>query len=261
MDSPGEWVDQGSPPDAKIALFCALFRGREDVFSLRFESRTTGKSGYQPACANQWLPGVCGKPRVKCSGCPHRRFPPLTDDVIRRHLTGLDDNGREFVIGVYPMLRDETCYLLAIDFDKSDWSGDMQAVLRTCLALNLPAAIERSRSGRGGHLWLFFQEALPAGLARRMGTCLLTETMERRPDVGLDSYDRLFPNQDTLPQGGLGNLIALPLQRRPRTFGNSVFLDEQLRPYKDQWAYLSTIHRIARPTWSGWCKTRSVVAE
>jgi superfamily II DNA or RNA helicase/very-short-patch-repair endonuclease len=246
MDSRVEWVDQGSPPDAKIALFRALFRGREDVFPRRFESRTTGKSGYQPACANQWLPGVCGKPRVKCSSCPHRRFLPLTDDVIRRHLTGLDDNGREFVIGVYPMLRDETCQFLAVDLDKSDWEQDVQAVLRTCLALNLPAAVERSRSGQGGHLWLFFQEALPAGLARRLGTYLLTETMERRPDIGLNSYDRLFPNQDTLPQGGLGNLIALPLQKRPRTLGNSVFLDEQWQPYEDQWAYLSTIRRIAR---------------
>ena len=144
------------------------------------------------------------------------------------------------------MLLDETCFFLAADLDKLHWQEDAQAVLETCRQLNLTAALERSRSGDGGHVWLFFNEAIPAGLARKVGSHLLTETMERRPDVGLDSYDRLFPNQDTLPQGGLGNLIALPLQKRPREFGNSVFLDEHGQPYPDQWAYLSTVPKLDR---------------
>ena len=146
---------------------------------------------------------------------------------IRWHLAGRDDAGRDFVMGVYPMLQDETCFFLAADFDKTHWQEDAAAVLETCRRMNLPAALERSRSGNGGHVWLFFEEAIPAALARRLGSHILTETMERRPDIGLDSYDRFFPNQDTLPQGGFGNLIALPLQKQPRELGNSVFLDER----------------------------------
>ena len=225
-------VHHRSPPEAKIALFRSLFRGREDVYPRRFESRKTGKAGYSPACANEWVRGVCEKPRVKCAECPHRRFLPVTDEVIRWHLSGQDDDGRDFVMGVYPMLQDETCFFLAADFDKTHWREDAEAVLQTCRALNLPAALERSRSGNGGHVWWFFAEAIPAALARRLGSHLLTETMERRPDIGLDSYDRFFPNQDTLPHGGFGNLIALPLQKGPRELGNSVFLDEQGHPHR-----------------------------
>ncbi|APR05398.1 TOTE conflict system archaeo-eukaryotic primase domain-containing protein [Thauera chlorobenzoica] len=224
-------VDRTSSPETKIALFRSLFRGREDVYARRFESRSTGKSGYAPACANEWVRGVCEKPRIKCAACPHRRLLPLTDDVIRWHLSGCDPAGEPFVAGVYPLFPDETCAFLAVDFDKADWCEDVKAFLEICRRVHLPAALERSRSGRGGHLWLFFEEALPAALARRLGSCLLTETMERRPDVGLDSYDRLFPNQDILPQGGFGNLIALPLQKGPREQGNSVFVDDLLEPW------------------------------
>ena len=236
-------VHHRSPPEAKIALFRSLFRGRDDVYPRRFESRKTGKSGYQPACANEWARGLCEKPKVKCAACPHRRFLPVTDDVIRWHLAGRDDDGRDFVMGVYPMLQDETCFFLAADFDKTHWQEDVGAFLETCRRMNLPAALERSRSGNGGHVWLFFAEAIPAALARRLGSHILTETMERRPDIGLDSYDRFFPNQDTLPQGGFGNLIALPLQKQPRELGNSVFLDEQCVPYPDQWAFLSGVRQ------------------
>ncbi len=239
-------VHHRSPPEAKIALFRSLFRGREDVYPRRFESRKTGKSGYQPACANEWARGLCEKPKVKCGACPHRRFLPVTDDVIRWHLAGREDDGRDFVMGVYPMLQDETCRFLAADFDKAHWQEDVAALLETCRRMDVTAALERSRSGNGGHVWLFFAEAIPAALARRLGSHILTETMERRPDIGLDSYDRFFPNQDTLPQGGFGNLIALPLQKQPRELGNSVFLDEQCVPYPDQWRYLSGVDRIAR---------------
>ncbi len=242
---PAAPVNHHSTPAAKIALFRLLFRGREDVYPRRFESRKTGKSGYSPTCANEWVRGVCEKPKVRCLDCPHRRFLPVTDEVIRWHLSGQDETGRDFTMGVYPMLLDETCFFLAADFDKEHWREDAAAFLETCRKLNLAAALERSRSGNGGHVWLFFEQAIPAGLARRLGAHILTETMERRPDIGLDSYDRFFPNQDTLPQGGFGNLIALPLQKRPRERGNSAFLDEQFVAYPDQWAFLATISKIS----------------
>ena len=246
MDQPAGLVHQLSSSDEKIALFRSLFRGRDDVYPRRFESRKTGKSGYAPACANEWVRGICEKPRIKCAECPHRRFLPVTDEVIRWHLSGRDDAGQTFVVGVYPMLLDETCFFLAVDFDKSGWLDDSTAFVETCGRMGLSAALERSRSGRGGHAWLFFEEAVPAALARKLGSHILTETMERRPDIGLDSYDRFFPNQDTLPHGGFGNLIALPLQKKRRGDGNSVFLDDQGVPYHDQWAFLSTIRRIRR---------------
>jgi superfamily II DNA or RNA helicase/very-short-patch-repair endonuclease len=239
-------VNQRSPAEAKIALFRSLFHGREDVYPRRFESRKTGRAGYSPVCGNEWVQGICEKPRIKCSECPHQRFLPVTDDAIRRHLRGQDNQGRDFVMGVYPMLLDETCFFLAADFDKTNWQDNVAAFWETCRQMNLPAALERSRSGRGGHIWFFFNEAVPATLARKLGTHILTETMERRPDIGLDSYDRFFPNQDTLPQGGFGNLIALPLQKRPRESGNSAFLDERFTPFPDQWEFLSSIRRISR---------------
>ncbi|PYT99687.1 MAG: restriction endonuclease subunit R [Acidobacteria bacterium] len=239
-------MNQRSAAQAKIALFRSLFRGREDVYPQRFESRQTGRAGYSPACGNEWVRGICEKPRIKCSECPHQRFLAITDEVIRWHLCGHDDKGREFVMGVYPMLRDETCFFLAADFDKATWQQDAGAFLETCQQMNVPAALERSRSGNGGHVWFFFNEAVPAALARKLGTYILTKTMERRPEIGLDSYDRLFPNQDTLPEGGFGNLIALPLQRRFRELGNSVFLDERFAPHPDQWQFLSSIRKINR---------------
>ncbi|MCW5556130.1 MAG: DUF559 domain-containing protein [Verrucomicrobiae bacterium] len=235
-----------SSPAEKIALFRSLFRGREDVYPRRFVSRKTGKAGYAPACANEWVRGVCEKPKVKCAECPHRRFLPVTEEVIRWHLSGRDELGRDFVMGVYPMLLDETCCFLAVDFDKENWLADAGAFVETCRSLELPVALERSRSGNGAHVWFFFAEAVSASAARKLGSHVLTETMERRPDLGLDSYDRLFPNQDTLPKGGFGNLIALPLQKAAREHGNSVFLDEQFTPHPDQWAFLSSIQRINR---------------
>jgi superfamily II DNA or RNA helicase/very-short-patch-repair endonuclease len=246
MQQPSALVDRKSPSQAKIVLFRSLFRGREDVYPRRFESRKTGRSGYAPACANEWVRGICEKPRIKCAECPHRRFLPVTDEVIRWHLSGCDGEGKPFVGGVYPLLQDETCFLLAVDFDKSGWQGDAAAFLESCRRLNLPAALERSRSGQGGHVWLFFAEALPAALARRLGSHVLTETMEARPDIGLDSYDRLFPSQDTLPQGGFGNLIALPLQKEARESANSVFLDDDLVPWADQWTFLASVRKIGR---------------
>ncbi|OGT48130.1 MAG: restriction endonuclease subunit R [Gammaproteobacteria bacterium RIFCSPHIGHO2_12_FULL_41_15] len=230
----------------KITLFRSLFRGREDIYPRRFENLKTQKSGYSPVCGNEWVRGICEKPKIKCLDCQFRRFLPVTDDVIQWHLSGIDNTGRDFVMGLYPMLLDETCFFLAADFDKTTWQQDAVAFLKTCQQMNLPAALERSRSGKGAHVWLFFSEAIPASLARKLGAHILTETMEQHPDVGLDSYDRFFPNQDTLPRGGLGNLIALPLQKKARQCENSVFIDENLLPFEDQWAYLSELRKIDR---------------
>ena len=242
--SPTARVTGASPPAAKIALFHSLFRGRDDVFPKRWSNPKSGKSGYSPACANEWVPRLCGKPKVKCGDCPNRHFLPVTDTIIAQHLRGEGADGRDFIIGVYPMLADETCWFLAADFDKKSWRDDVAAFLETCRIKNIPAAVERSRSGNGGHVWIFFAEPVPAGLARRLGAHILTETMERAPELGFDSYDRFFPNQDTMPAGGFGNLIALPLQRRPREAGNSVFLDDQFEPHPDQWQYLSGVRRM-----------------
>jgi superfamily II DNA or RNA helicase/very-short-patch-repair endonuclease len=246
MDALRVIVDRHASADAKIAIFRSLFRGRDDVYPRRFESRRSGKSGYAPACANEWVRGICEKPRIKCAECPNRRFLSLTDTVVRWHLSGRDDEGQPFVAGIYPMLLDETCFLLAVDFDKHQWCDDALAFLETCRAMDVPAALERSRSGRGGHVWLFFDDAIPAALARRLASYILTETMERRQSLGFDSYDRFFPSQDTLPQGGFGNLIALPLQKEARDRGNTLFVDDHLVPYSDQWAFLSSVRRLER---------------
>ena len=242
-------VSRQSSESEKISLFRMLFKGREDVYPRRFESRRTGKAGYQPACRNEWLKGICKKPKVKCSECENREFLPLTDEVIRNHLLGVDPQNRykdDFTIGVYPLLPDETCWFIAVDFDKTTWMEDASAFLNVCKTFNIPASLERSRSGNGGHVWIFFSEPVPAALARKMASFIMTETMESRPEIGLNSYDRFFPNQDTLPKGGFGNLIALPLQRKPKERGNSVFVNEEFIPYPDQWAFLSLTRRMSR---------------
>lgn len=240
-------VTMTSPTSEKIALFRSLFRGREDVLPRRWENPKTGKAGYSPVCRNEWVRGVCGKPQVKCGECPNQAFVPFGDDILRSHLTGrAAGNSANFTAGVYPMLPDETCWFLAADFDKKSWMQDVAAFRDTARAKGVPVAIERSRSGNGAHAWIFFSEPVSAGDARRLGTLLVTATMDRCPDIGFDSYDRFFPSQDTMPAGGFGNLIALPLQNRPRENGNSVFLDDDFRSYEDQWAYLSTISRLSR---------------
>ncbi len=228
-------VTEQSVQEVKIALFRNLFRGREDVYAKRFENLKTGKKGYWPAYRNEW-------------GSEPREFLPFTDEVVRNHLLGFDPQdrmGRDFTIGVYPMLPDESCWFLAVDFDKASWQADVSAFLETCKLFDVPVALERSRSGNGGHIWFFFSEPVPATLSRKMGAFILTQTMERRPEIGLDSYDRFFPSQDTLPKGGFGNLIALPLQKKPSEIGNSLFLDENLALYPDQWTFLSAMRRMS----------------
>ncbi len=168
----------------------------------------------------------------------------MSDDVIRQHLTGKDAQNKDATIGVYPLLPDEKCWFLAADFDKENWQKDVAAFMTTCSNKAVPAYVERSRSGNGGHVWIFFLSPVTASDARKMGSYLLTETMEHHPDLGFSSYDRFFPNQDNMPAGGFGNLIALPLQRGPRQQGNSVFLDENFQPYPDQWSFLSAVRKM-----------------
>ncbi|MDY0074187.1 MAG: hypothetical protein RBR77_16265 [Thauera sp.] len=210
--------------DEKVALFRRLFRGRTDVYAIRWESKA-GKSGYAPACANEWRPGICEKPRIKCGDCRQRQLLPLTDQVVFDHLAG------HHVIGLYPLLSDDHCHLLAVDFDESDWRDDAQAFVQSCSELDIPVALEISRSGNGAHAWIFFSDRIAARDARRLGTALISHTCARTRQLKLSSYDRLFPNQDTLPKGGFGNLIALPLQKMARERGASVFVDEALQPY------------------------------
>lgn len=222
-------------PQEKVALFRRLFRGRTDVFPIRWESKTTGKVGYTPACANEWKAGVCNKPRIKCSDCNHRLLRPLTDTVIYEHLAG------RCTVGVYPLLADDSCHFLAADFDKAEWKEDAQAFIQSCQELGVPVALEISRSGNGAHAWIFFSGSASARDARRLGTAIISHTCTRTRQLKLESYDRLFPNQDTMPKGGFGNLIALPLQKKPREKGCSVFVDATFHPYPDQWGFLASI--------------------
>ncbi len=238
-------VTNASSSAEKIALFRDLFAGRPDVFPQRWQNGRTGRSGYSPACRNEWVAGVCGKPKVKCGECAHQAFIAPDNAIIERHLRGGDGRDGDFVAGVYPLLRDETCRFLAADFDKAGWADDARAFLEVCHAKGISAGLERSRSGNGGHVWIFFREPVAARTARQLGAALITETMDRRPDIGFVSYDRLFPSQDTMPLGGFGNLIALPLQRAAREVGNSVFVDADLRPHDDQWAFLSSLPRLS----------------
>ena len=226
----------------KLELFARRFRGRLDVFAKRWNNRGTCRSGYAPACANEWVRGVCEKPRIRCGECPNQAFLPVTERVLLDHLLG------RCVVGVYPLLPDETCWFLAADFDGDSWPDDVLAFTTTCRELGLAPAIERSRSGRGAHAWFFFSEPVSAAATRNLGCFLITETMSRRHELPMASYDRLFPSQDTLPKGGFGNLIALPFQNGPRQLGNTVFLDEDLTPHADQWGYLASAPLLGAAT-------------
>jgi superfamily II DNA or RNA helicase len=224
--------------EQRIAIFRSLFRGREDVYAIRWEN-ADGRSGYMPKAdrdCKSYL-SATAEDRKKVDRLT-RTYRPLTDDAVRAHLVG------EHTAGIYPLLQDETCWLLAVDFDKKTWQQDATAFLEACLELNVPAALERSRSGNGGHVWIFFERAIPATTARKLGCVILTRTMESRHQIGLDSYDRFFPNQDTMPKGGFGNLIALPLQKSPRANGNSVFIDSEFRPYPNQWEFMASVKRM-----------------
>lgn len=230
-------VRHDSPTADKISLFRSLFRGREDVYPVRWESKA-GRSGYSPACGNEWLPGICEKPRIKCTDCPNQAFLAVSDNAIYEHLSGAR------VLGVYPIRHDDTTLFVAADFDGSSWRDDAKAYASSCRELGIPASIEISRSGEGAHVWTFFDSPIAASQARQIASAAITRACARHRTLSFASYDRLFPSQDTLPRGGFGNLIALPLQRKARDRIASVFVDDAWCPHLDQWAFLGAIERM-----------------
>lgn len=237
--------------DERIRLFQSLFKGREDVFARRWFSKTTGKSGYQPVCINEWKQGICDKKKYRCAICPNRNFAPLTTQDMYRHLEGKDEYCCD-VVGLYAIMQDNNCAFLCADFDdkncKYGYKEDVLAYVGVCREWLIPYAIERSRSGNGAHVWIFFESPLPASKARRLGNAILTEAMTRNGQMSFNSYDRFFPNQDYLPEGGFGNLVALPLQGQARRKENSVFVDNDFLVYKDQWAFLYNLKKIQEST-------------
>ena len=235
VDAP---INNQSSPEDKVQLFRSLFQGREDVFAIRWVGKDN-RSGYSPACYNDWKHEVCGKyKKIPCSCCENRKLIPLDDKQIYRHLSG------EIIIGIYPLLDYDTCSFLALDFDKKGWKDDVRALIDVCNQYHVPGYVEISRSGKGAHVWFFFDEKISAAQARRLGTALLTNAMENHHQIGFDSFDRMFPNQDTMPKGGFGNLIALPLQKKARESGYSEFVDQQLKRIDDQWLFLSQVERL-----------------
>ena len=237
--------------DERIRLFQSLFKGREDVFARRWFSKTTGKSGYQTVCINEWKQGLCDKKKYRCAICSNRNFAPLTTQDMYRHLEGKDEYCCD-VVGLYAIMQDNNCAFLCADFDdkncKYGYKEDVLAYVGVCREWLIPYAIERSRSGNGAHVWIFFEAPLPASKARRLGNAILTEAMTRNGQMSFNSYDRFFPNQDYLPEGGFGNLVALPLQGQARRKENSVFVDNDFLVYKDQWTFLYNLKKIQEST-------------
>lgn len=262
-------VSRTSSPQEKINLFKSLFVGRQDVFALRWQNSKSGKSGYSPVCANKWLSGKCDMKKYSCSTCPFKLPVRLDDKYFYNHLAGKDELARD-VIGLYPLLPENLCLFLAIDFDahapkaqttitsthandrksynhkenEALWKSDILAVHKTSSELNIPSYMEMSRSGNGGHLWFFFEDNISARLARNFGSAILKLTMQKRHSISFESFDRMFPNQDEIPKGGYGNLIAVPLQGKAVKEGHSVFVDEDFKPFDDQWRFLSSIKKI-----------------
>ena len=230
FEAPPGVVHHRSSQDTKVAFFGALFAARADVYATRFDNHRTGKSGWVPAVRGGWRKGVRHE---------DRDYLPLTPAVLAAHLKG------EVHIGLYPLLDGDRCWWLAADFDGPEAMFDALMYVKAGRALQVPVALEVSRSGIGAHAWVFFTAPVPAEMARRLGTGLLREAMALRGRMNLASYDRLFPSQDLLPAGGVGNLIAAPLFKPARDNGATVFLDlETLERHEDQWAYLSTLGRM-----------------
>jgi hypothetical protein len=235
-------VHNHSTPAQKVELFMSLFMGREDVFAKRWENAKKGSAGYIPVCRNEWSP-LCPKSgggKMKCGECQNHNFAKYDANSVEKHLKG------QMTIGIYPMFPDETCRFLAFDFDGKDYSPDdlrrdVNAIREACGEKGISMATERSRSGKGIHFWIFFAENIPTGTARKFGSSLITCAMNKRHKLPFKTYDRMIPAQDTLPKGGFGNLIALPLQKMPREQGNSAFVDENYNVYPDQWNYLHNI--------------------
>lgn len=247
----------------KIAsdFFMMFCRGRKDVYDLRYTNPKTGKNGYYTQCFNRWDRGchIQKKDGVRCKDCELRAYKPVTLPLIKAHMNGTDPNGND-VVAIYPMLENNLCQLLVFDFDNhakgaeqedyanidDGWKEEINALRHICKNLDVDAAVERSRSGRGAHLWIFFKEMVPARLARRFGFALLEKGAESVNLKSFKYYDRMIPTQDALPEGGLGNVIALPLQGMALKSGNSAFIDENWNAYEDQLNVLAGTRRLTR---------------
>lgn len=242
-------VTSASPARDKLELFRSLFTGRKDVYAHGYR-RKDGGIGYTPACTNEWKPGICPKAvhqRVKCAECGNRVFLELSDATIIAHFKGNDDRFRD-VLGQYVLDKNCNTKVLVIDFDKAGWKEATNVVRLVAKRRNINAAVERSRSGNGAHIWFFFLEPISAKAAREFGSCLITEAAALNKTITFEAFDRMLPAQDTIPDGGFGNLIALPFQGKAQREGNSVFVDEQFEPFPDQWLYLSQVQLIPRST-------------
>lgn len=237
-------VTSASTNIEKIALFRFVFQGRPDLYAKSFFNKKHQRLEYLPACSNEWHRPVCRKPSIRCSACPNRKLKPLDDETLKAHFLGRSSDGSD-VVGIYPLLADDTTKLLVADFDDGRWHEEACAYLHACRDLGVPAYLERSRSGNGGHVWIFFEKPVLAATARSIGFRAISLAMERYLAMPFTSYDRLFPNQDAMPSGGFGNLIALPLQGMAVRKGNSVFVSEDLEPYPDQWRFLSSVKRLS----------------
>ena len=231
--------------DEKIDIFMDYFRGRDDVYPyLCINKYDSSKKYYILSCSNEWKNGVCNKIMGKsCKSCQYRENKPITRKTIEKHLY------HNSTIGIYPMLEDETCYFLALDFDdkknENHIKEDVLAFASTCDKYEIPIGIERSRSGHGIHVWIFFQDKIKAQIARKLGSLLLSKTMNIRDSLQIESFDRMFPNQDFMPKGGYGNLIALPFQTEPARYGNSIFIDRNfIQIQYNQFDYLKSIKKM-----------------
>lgn len=230
--------------EEKIKIFMNYFKGRDDTYPyLSIDKNNPNKKYYIPACINEWKKGICNKSmRKPCKTCKYRENKPLTYDVYEKHLSGE-------IIGIYPLLDDETCYFLAFDFDdkleEKNIKDDVLAFWSVCDEFNVPISVEKSRSGKGFHVWLFFSEKVKSLTARKLGSLLLSKTMEIRDNLKISSFDRMFPSQDFLPKGGYGNLIVLPFQKESAGYGNTLFIDKYFMPHKNQWEYLKNIRKIS----------------
>ena len=242
-------VNRNSTAQEKINLYTSLFTGRKDVFALRWYNAKSNKSGYSPVCENKWQSGKCDMKKHSCAACPFKLPVPLSDRYIFNHLAGKDAACRD-VVGLYPLMEGDVCRFLAFDFDShtgnSDaWKKDAVAVRKTCATFSIPVSVEISRSGKGAHLWIFFSEAVTAKRARNFGALILQAAMNERHSLPFESFDRMFPNQDSIPKGGYGNLIALPLQGQAVKNKCSIFVDENFIQFDDQWAYLSSVRTLS----------------
>ena len=239
-ESPELPLGKGTPGtnEEKVDLFLSLFGARRSVYPKLWINLKKGSKGYSPACGNEWVHGLCEKPRVRCSDCPNQNFPTLDHSAVHSHLTG------RHTIGTYAIREDDSCIFLAADFDGDGWMQDIEAYRRAAEQMGISVAIERSRSGNGGHAWIFFARPVPAVLARRLGTLIVARASSFHQGMKLSTYDRFFPNQDMCPKGGFGNLIALPLQQEPRKSGHTLFLDDNFEPVSDQWVYLASLPKI-----------------